>query len=60
MLSPSGAPMGVLEDPRLSPFGNSGLYTPYHIHRVVGVRSLVRLFSYVHMLGISNARRLRI
>lgn len=59
-LSPSGAPMGVLEDPRLSPFGNSGLYTPYHIHRVVGVRSLVRLFAYVRVLGISNARRLRI
>lgn len=31
MLSPSGVPMEVLEDPRLSPFGNSGLYMPYHI-----------------------------
>lgn len=51
MLSPSGAPMGVLEDPRLSPFGNSGLYTPYHIHRVVGVRSLVRLFLMFTCLG---------
>lgn len=60
MLSPSGAPMEVLEDPRLSPFGNSGLYMPYHIHRVVGVISPVRLFAYVHVLGISNARRLRI
>lgn len=56
----TGAPMEVLEDPGLSAFGSSGLYMPCHIHRGVGVRSSVRLFAYFHMLGISNARRLRI